>query len=246
MYDIEYFIRFYGVKRFGNHAIIRWVLSQSTFPQAHFNDIRLNVDPIHKRKRFRTVKPTIGSWPPELLEPQLHVVMISHESRRLDRAYLPYPSFRFKNIHNIVLLRDFKNWLVSFASYRGTIVKRLRRHCRLWIHYAKEFIGETNYLNNKITINYNRWYQDGKYRKQLFKLIPCMTNYDANAHRQIPLLRGRRPYSKFYRDINIPVEKLGVLDRWKLIPKHKTLIQMCKEFPEAVKLSKMIFGNIYG
>lgn len=35
----------------------------------------------------------------------------------------------------------------------------------LWIDYAKEYLGETNYLkHNKICINYNQWFADVEYQ----------------------------------------------------------------------------------
>jgi hypothetical protein len=38
----------------------------------------------------------------------------------------------------------------------------------LWISYANEYLGKTNYLShNKIVINYNRWCSDQTYRGQI-------------------------------------------------------------------------------
>ena len=38
----------------------------------------------------------------------------------------------------------------------------------LWIDYAQEYLGETNYLqHNKICINYNQWFADIDYRQEI-------------------------------------------------------------------------------
>ena len=49
------------------------------------------------------------------------------------------------------------NYLLAKNSHK-TIVD-------LWIDYAKEYLGETNYLkHNKVCINYNQWFADIEYR----------------------------------------------------------------------------------
>lgn len=67
-----------------------------------------------------------------------------------------------KSDFNVLILRDPYNWLSSSMNFKD----RVPLDMNLWKQQAKEFLGITNNLDNKITITYNSWVTDIDYMKE--------------------------------------------------------------------------------
>ena len=84
--------------------------------------------------------------------------------------------------HNILLLRSPITWISSFLKRNGDRMNSKEKYMfmQMWKTYAHEFIGKTNYLENKLNIYFDAWVSDEKYRKKLYlKLenLGCNFNY---------------------------------------------------------------------
>lgn len=166
-------IRFVGLQRSGNHAIINWILSQASKPFAFFNNAWPNhpfLDP-----------PDQGSTG----ETEYRLVLISFEDRPL-----PLLASRWTYPHNVtttpwtvsrridlLLLRDPFNLFAS--RRRSNTVETGSSHYlsglsmpQLYLSYLREAEGETNFLqHDRIVVSYNRWIDSQAYRKELAQRI---------------------------------------------------------------------------
>lgn len=72
---------------------------------------------------------------------------------------------------DVIILRDPFNLLASRLKNKDIGLKTRSWHrtfASVWVEYAKEYLGETNYLPyEKLVINYNQWASNKTYRKQL-------------------------------------------------------------------------------
>jgi hypothetical protein len=123
----------------------------------------------------------------EYLHPTVKDFMIhSYEDVHLSKVDSTFEKrcqkFVGKSLHkyNIIILRDPFNFMASRIEFakkklphqenRLVDEKSKRKVVKLWKEYAYEFINHTD-LTNKITINYNLWFQSKKYRKDLLKTL---------------------------------------------------------------------------
>ena len=73
--------------------------------------------------------------------------------------------------NNILLIRSPVNWFSSFVSHKSRNPINLYLFTQMWKTYAHEFIGDTNYLKNKINIYFDKWVANEKYRKNIYKKL---------------------------------------------------------------------------
>ncbi|MDJ0556303.1 MAG: hypothetical protein QNJ68_18070 [Microcoleaceae cyanobacterium MO_207.B10] len=112
----------------------------------------------------------------------------------------------------------------------------------LWINYAKEYLGETNYLkHNKICINYNQWFVDIEYRRNIAEKLQ-MEFSDVGINK----VAGQGSGSSFEgKEFDGKATSMDVLNRWQKFaddPKYRGLFSN----PEICEYSERIFGHIPG
>ena len=86
----------------------------------------------------------------------------------------------FKNptctVNNILILRDPYNLfssrirrasLVNHPAYPRERGEAMNRVVSLWKEHAREYLGITNILRNKICIYFNTWFSDKTYRREI-------------------------------------------------------------------------------
>ncbi len=253
----EYII--FGMRRSGNHMVVSAIMSCfGTNEIYYFNDVcepgRLFIELAKaqhsaSREKFpvlaeKLVKREMYS-PANITKSKKKCLIQTYEDKpltiidKINRQNIGVSQKKYK----ILILRDCFNWLASRLEH----VKKHRvawtlvnsKTIALWKQYAKEYLGETNYLGeNKILINYNRFAVDKNYQKEIANKLnikyECM-NLDA------VLAFGRG--SSFSSTKHV-ANKNCYNERWKLFkdnPKFKELIND-KELQE---LSNKIFGPIY-
>ena len=112
----------------------------------------------------------------------------------------------------------------------------------LWIDYAKEYLGETNYLkHNKICINYNQWFADVEYRQQIAEKLQ-MEFSDAGIDR-VKSFGGGSSFEG--KQFDGKATSMDVLNRWQKVSDNPQY----KEFftnQEVWEYSERIFGHIPG
>ena len=173
--SIEKEIRFVGLRRSGNHALINWILRQAGERTLFFND----VDPDRPFDLSRLAKTT-----PLPDDNVCHCLVYGYEDRLLDviNAIGCYPQepterFRVKERLDVIVLRDPFNTFASRLKHSNvptgasTYISGLSVP-QLWITYAHEFLLHTNKMTQrKIAINYNLWCKSSDYRAQIAGLL---------------------------------------------------------------------------
>jgi hypothetical protein len=175
-------IRVIGLRRSGNHAIINWICKQSTGAIKHLNNVPVNYNPYRflyehfPKEKLR--QESLGNFA------RKDLLIQSYE----DKSLRDITNSRFEEKHDLYLGKSLKRYdLLILRDPFNCFASRLKMFEKkqvslnasmnflvseeavgLWISYAKEFLGETNYLkNNKICVNYNSWCDDIEYRKKL-------------------------------------------------------------------------------
>ena len=166
-------IRFIGLRRSGNHALISWIKAQEK--NCYFlNTILAGMSPFRQKhlhfpnKGFRDE--AWGNFKPK------ECFIYSYEDHSL--AQITKPEYekkhdlyigKTKTRYDVLLLRDPFNLIASrfkkgYLDVRSPDISL----ADMWIEYAREFVGETEYLtHNKVVINYNQWFSDTNYRQAI-------------------------------------------------------------------------------
>nr|MDJ0553448.1 hypothetical protein [Microcoleaceae cyanobacterium MO_207.B10] len=170
-------IRVAGIKSTGNHAIINWVKSQQTGEVGFINNVLPSQNPYrYKYENLRDKFPEYQWAIEHNRQPakgnflKRDCLIDSYEDFPLEQIgsnkfelnhdlYLGRSSIRY----DLLIIRDPFNLLASrlkTASQVGyflSVNSPKKTMIDLWLDYAKEYLGETNYLkHNKICINYNQ------------------------------------------------------------------------------------------
>jgi hypothetical protein len=139
---------FMGLKRSGNHAIINWLMGLLEETYIHHNNCVFH----HPNKMSSAF------------------YQIYQGSDTKINFYSLEDYFPRDLAHNtnkkIMILRDPFNNLASRIRHPDKFLRE-EKALRLWHSYAEEFVGDTNYLQNCVKINYNKWISDKGYRKTI-------------------------------------------------------------------------------
>lgn len=186
-------------------------------------------------------------------------LLYSYEDQEIEK--IAKPSFESKHDlylgkseqrYDVVVMRDPFNLFASRLKSKPRedrpnfsmleVYSRRYNLPELWVAYAKECLGETSLLkNNKIFVNYNKWFFDIEYRKSLSELL--QVNFTDDGLNDISVsgrgssFDGDKYAGKAY--------KMDVLNRWKQfadIPRYRQLFQTEGLEEYALKL----FGHIPG
>lgn len=238
-------IRVVGLKRTGNHAIINWLRQQHSGEVWHLNNIRPGTNP------YRWL---YSHYPKEHLKQEAlgnfvakDCLIYSYEDYSIERVtdpkferrhdvYLGKSSLRY----DLLILRDPFNLMASRLKKNYITVKDPNYTVTdLWLEYAKEFLGETNYLtNNKVCINYNRWFFDVEYRKNLASALGIEFS-----DKGIERVKSEGGGSSFDgKEFDGQATKMDVLNRYKLFeddPAYQSLVNN----EELIEYSRKIFGD---
>ncbi|MGB7058217.1 MAG: hypothetical protein WBD58_10980 [Geitlerinemataceae cyanobacterium] len=176
-------IRAVGLKRTGNHAILKWVKSQETGVVEHLNNVKPNENPFrdkyeHLRDRYPEHQGVIDRLYQQskgkLIKKDCFIY--SYEDWKLSKIAtinfeIKHDLYVGKSLerYDVLILRDPFNLIASRLKYDRRLMKITKTPIvDRWVEYAREFLGETQYLkHHKICINYNRWFQDVEYRQHL-------------------------------------------------------------------------------
>lgn len=150
---------FFGMSRSGNHPIIQWIMSQEKKEFIFFNDIRSE-----NGNAYNVLRQT--------KKRKADFVICSYEGNTFDEFYSSFPvkNVKAEGIKRIILLRDPFNLAASQYFYFGNISlprRAGRTLSEIWKEHAKEYLGRTDKLENKIPISYNKWFIDKEYRKNI-------------------------------------------------------------------------------
>ncbi|MEA5553169.1 hypothetical protein VB713_19695 [Anabaena cylindrica UHCC 0172] len=239
-------IRIVGLRRTGNHAIINWIRKQSTGKVMHLNNILVTENPYrflyHHYPKDELKREAIGDFVKK------NCLLYNYEDYSLEEVNNP----KFERNHDlylgksavrydIIILRDPFNLLASRLQKNFITVKTPNETVMsLWIAYAKEFLGETNYLkNNKICVNYNQWFLDLNYRHQIASQLRLEFT-DAGIE-QVKNYGGGSSFDG--KGLDGQANQMDVLNRYKMFENHADYQKLLNN-KEVLEYSRRIFGDI--
>jgi len=188
----------HGMKRSGNHAIINWLRAHGHF--IFFNNI-IPVAPILEGEASMPPPQDFEKW----LRRQLtfgripftgrlarfvrrnHALMVSLEDHQLSvRPFLDLP----RDVTNVLILRDPVNlfasrirkaFLLDHPAYPRENGAAMGRVIELWKSHAREFLGLTNQLGNRVSVSFNAWFSSEDYRTSLGEALGLAASGEAFA-----------------------------------------------------------------
>ncbi|MGC1248712.1 MAG: hypothetical protein WA865_21070, partial [Spirulinaceae cyanobacterium] len=139
---------------------------------------------------------------------------------------------------NIIILRD------PFNMWVGNMPGKKLHDPQLWKIYAQEFVGETNFLPNKVCINYNKWFSSQDYRKEITdKLGVGFSDQGLNT------VSNRGGGSNFDgTKFDGQAQKMNVLGRWEEsnnFLKKRRLLRALSRDREMDRLVEKIYPELY-
>ena len=145
--------------------------------------------------------------------------------------------------YDVLILRDPFNLLASRLKKNFRDVKTAEKTAvALWLEYAREYLGETSYLkHHKICINYNQWFGDESYRKNLLDRLGIA--YVNQGLGQVGTWGGGSSFDG--TEFKGQEDKMDLLGRWKHFaddPEYRKLFHN----DQLMAYSEKIFGKIPG
>jgi hypothetical protein len=186
-------------------------------------------------------------------------LMYSYEDQDIEKV--AHPAFeRMREIYlgksqhqfDVIVMRDPYNLFASRLQTKprdeGPNFDMLNVYSKryslpdLWVAYAKEALGETSFLcENKIFINYNRWFLEETYRRQVATELGLEFSdeglNDISKAGRGSSFDGDRFAGEAYR--------MDVLNRWRSYTENPTYLRLLKA-EGVIEYSRKIFGDIPG
>lgn len=239
---------------------MNWIIKQSKGSITCINDVPIFKNPFRHRHEYISYefpdnrvpqdlsigiqKESKGNWS------QKDYLIYSYEDHSLpkithNKYELKHDLYVGKSLkrYDVLILRDPFNLLASRFKSNFYSTKDYRKEfVELWLEYAKEFIGETNYLKeNKVCINYNHWFFDSDYRKDIFKSLD-LDVLDIGLG-NVSFMGGGSSFDKL--EYANSADSMKVLNRWeKYLKNQKYLKELSNQ--DVLEYSEKIFGKIPG
>lgn len=254
-------IRIAGLRRTGNHAILSWIQAQEKEQNKgevyHLNNVMANENPYRYKYQNLCYHFPQHQWAIEQFKHQKtgnlthrYCLIYSYEDYALEEVF----SHKFEQKHDLYLgktkdrydlliIRDPFNLLASRLKNDFLSVKsRHFNFVELWIDYAKEYLGETNYLqHNKVCLNYNLWVSNIDYRQEIASKLKIKFT-DAGINK----VHGCGGGSSFDgRELDGQANKMDVNNRWKHYLEDPVYRQLINN-EQILEYSHRIFGYIPG
>ncbi len=205
------------------------------------------------KEKLKEFLPETRDIKTRIFNSEKNLLMMNFEN--LDPAHLPMSVDDFanhfapyKNRKCILILRDIYNFIASrIKSGRELTLQDIKlksaayaHTITVWKSHAREFLGMTNHLPDKITINFNTWFLDEDYRLELSKKLGC--ELEVAQWPKVSTYGGGSSFDgmKFKED----ALKMSVLERWKEYDQDP-IFETIKNDSELIALSERIFGKIW-
>ncbi len=159
----------HGMKRSGNHAIIQWMLAQGEFK--FYNNI-IPVGAILRGDRTLPEPLDFAAWRAERVTPEQSICASLEDHPPSVRPFAELPA----DVTQVLILRDPENFFASrirkagkaaHPAYPSEPGPLLTRVIEGWKAHAREFLGVTAYLPNRVGIYFNAWFSDAAYRQEI-------------------------------------------------------------------------------
>jgi len=259
-------IKIIGMQRTGNHAIVNWIYSQCDELKCVLNHIPINRNPFIAFSKKGTVKEfnqnfkqklnitaeRLGFFAPKKLliytyEDEIIQDVFNKFSEKKHNSWVGASKTRYElliirdpfNLFASRLKRDDNN-IKNKYSLRNT--QQRDKVVNLWKNHAKEFLGDTDSMtHNKICVNYNTWFTDKKYRRNLAETLNI--DFTDESINEVLHIGGGSSFDR--TELNNEASKMKVLERWKAFAEDEGFISIFQD-QEIIELYKRIFAGTPG
>ena len=251
-------VRIVGLRRTGNHAIFEWMKAQASGTIRHLNNLEAGINPYrykydYLRDNYPQYQRSVARFKPLAKGQFQHRdwLFYSYEDHDLQKIAAPHLEQKHDLFvgksgkrTDLLILRDPFNLLASRLKSDMLPVKNPKRTAvDLWLEYAQEFLGETQYLtHNKVCVNYNLWFQNRDYRAQIAQQLDLPFT-DAG----LETVSGAGGGSSFEgKAFEGKAQAMAVLERWQKYADDATYQAFFKDHAALLTYSEKIFGQIPG
>jgi len=230
-------IRVISVRRSGQHAIINWIQNQTIGNVCFYNNVRrdrgIYTSSDNKETRLR-------------LNSGKFTLIYNVENARIPPPENPGAG-EYEIWMNVLILRDPLNCFASYLNADWPWDKRFKESSKhrkkvvsLWKAHAREFVCETNYLENKIPVNYNDWVANENYRSEIAEKLGI--DFTDKGINETPVYGLGSSFSNSAELTNKEDETQKYLLRWKAYEKDPRFLEIFAD-SELLNLCNAIFPN---
>jgi hypothetical protein len=237
-----------ALMRSGHHAIIQWIQGHFDEPLMVLNDVPPGTNPwVAARSDATTYPDRCGN-----LQPRAGVIY-NYEDRDLSLIFSPEfiklkPLYLGKSEHNynLIVIRDPQNCFASRIRWLDQLESPTIPHLRhaegrkmlveQWKQYAKEYLGITQMVPNKVAVDFNQWFLDEDYRRQLSFKLGLEFN---DRYKDQLATQGKSSFDdvKYLKNAN----EMKVLDRWQRFKDNPIYMELTTD-KELLELAELIYG----
>lgn len=239
----------YAIPRSGHNAIINWLVQQDYKPKESIADGKRDHS-VSNYYTMQTTQDTLLILPHHHEQPRRKVkdALIKYKDKQIivDNEHMStsllakdcktYIDFEHKNI---VIIRDVYNNMASVIKCHEVNRKQLSEHADIfmksWKSHAREYLKDTNYLQEKTFILYNKWFQNKRYRRKIVKKLGL--NFTDLGINYVPNAGSGSSFDSFKMQHN--AFKMNTLERWKNYIHDPIFFDIIDK--EAVELNRRIF-----
>ncbi len=245
-----------ALQRSGHHAIINWIISNSSSSFCFLNNCLPHHNPFFASsgtdslvQHISIENERIGNFS------EKNLIIFNYEDKELSDIF--YPTFNSEKQHwlgpskkqfNILILRDpFNNiaskyrWAKEGTKWKPSI-DSLNQVVNLWKAYAREYLNDTDFIKeNKIAISYNQWFSDSAYRHLIGEKLQ-LSSIDKGLTEIAKW--GPNTWGDSFDNLTFDgkANKMKVFDRWKFYMDDPFFLSLFDK--ETIELSNKIFGPL--
>lgn len=245
----------FAMRRGGHHAIMEWVMANTLGKHCFLNDCDLVGNPFETYKGGKQEAEDPNSTKDSIVDKALLIYnfedmyfnKFSYDDLAINHDVWLGTTQEF---NTLLVLRDPFNLFASkFKWFRGEHRKEWKPSLEefkdtpnLWIAYAKEYLGITNVLKDKIALNYNDWFESDENKKNIASLLRLPT-YD-KGYRKVAKY-GANTWGDSFDNLNFEnkANEMNVFERWKSYkddPEYRSML----DNSELLELSKKIYPTL--
>ena len=213
-------IQVLGMSRSGNHAVCNWIFSQAGEPKLLLNCAEGKTNPFTTCRPFSTGQPGWRAAPDPDAAPESRadraLLMHSYEdswfahafSGDLEANHAAWLGPSRRRVR-LLILRDPYNLFASRLKMGAALSTHVSR--KMWKQHAREALGETRKVKDKVVVLYNRWATEKDYRRALAVQLG-LTFTDAGAD-HVPQTMGGSSFDGTAFDGR--AAEMATRDRWR-------------------------------
>lgn len=154
-------------------------------------------------------------------------------------AHVPFEAARRGHaaaVHDVLVLRDPYNWLASRLKGGFPVDRTV---IDAWVSQCREALGQTSYLSDPLVVNYDRWFSEAEYRRELSARLGY-AGPDPGIGETADF-GGGSSFSGF--EFRNRAEQMDVLNRWKVLRDDREYRELFREADELIELAGRYFPD---